>query len=81
LRSPFPKLRSESFRLFECIANVDERPLHVLHRGRESRSSFVDACQRIRANVIVLGEHRHGFIARLFGADMDGEVQRRPDAT
>jgi len=40
--------------------------------GRE----IVDAAKSIRANVIVLGEHHHGFLRDLFGADVDAEVQR-----
>jgi nucleotide-binding universal stress UspA family protein len=37
---------------------------------------IVDTARRIHANVIVLGEHHHGFLGNLFGADIDGEVQR-----
>ena len=38
--------------------------------------AIVETARRIRANVIVLGEHHHGLLGRLFGADIDGEVQR-----
>jgi len=38
--------------------------------------SIVDSAKRIRASVIVLGEHHHGFLGSLFGADVDAEVQR-----
>jgi nucleotide-binding universal stress UspA family protein len=42
----------------------------------EPGSVIVETARRIKANVIVLGEHHHGFLGRLFGADVDGEVQR-----
>ena len=38
--------------------------------------TIVETARRIRASVIVLGEHHHGFLAGLFGADVDAEVQR-----
>ena len=40
--------------------------------GRE----IVDTARRIGADVIVVGEHHHGFLAGLFGADVGAEVQR-----
>ena len=40
--------------------------------GRE----IVDTARRIRAHVIVLGEHHHGLLASLFGTDVDAAVQR-----
>jgi nucleotide-binding universal stress UspA family protein len=40
--------------------------------GRE----ILEAARRARADVIVLGEHHHGFLAGLFGGDVDAEVQR-----
>ena len=43
----------------------------------EPASAIVETAQRIRAHVIVLGEHHHGSLGRLFGADVDAEVQRR----
>ena len=36
---------------------------------------IVDTAQRIRADAIVLGEHHHGFLSGLFGADVDAEVR------
>jgi nucleotide-binding universal stress UspA family protein len=42
----------------------------------EPGHAIVDAAQRIRADVIVVGEHHHGFLAGIFGADVDAEVQR-----
>jgi len=42
----------------------------------EPGSVIVETARRIHANVIVLGEHHHGFLGQLFGADIDAEVQR-----
>ena len=37
---------------------------------------IVETAKRIRASVIVLGEHHHGLLAGLFGADVGAAVQR-----
>jgi nucleotide-binding universal stress UspA family protein len=37
---------------------------------------IVDTARRMRADVIVIGEHHHGFLADLFGSDVDAEVKR-----
>jgi len=42
----------------------------------EPAHAIVDTARRIRADVIVLGEHHHGFLGSLFGTDVDGEVKR-----
>ena len=42
----------------------------------EPGQTIVDTAKGIRASAIVLGEHHHGFLGRLFGADVDEEVQR-----
>jgi nucleotide-binding universal stress UspA family protein len=39
--------------------------------------AIVETARRIRAQVIVLGEHHHGFLGSLFGADVDAGVQRQ----
>ena len=38
--------------------------------------AIVDTAKEIRAHVIVLGEHHHGLLGNLFGADVDAAVQR-----
>lgn len=38
--------------------------------------AIVETARRIRAHVIVLGEHHHGFLGSLFGGDVDAGVQR-----
>jgi nucleotide-binding universal stress UspA family protein len=42
----------------------------------EPARKIVETAQRSGADVIVLGEHHHGFLADLFGANVDAEVQR-----
>jgi nucleotide-binding universal stress UspA family protein len=37
---------------------------------------IVEAAERLRADVIVVGEHHHGFLARFVGADVGADVQR-----
>ena len=37
---------------------------------------IVDTAKRVHAHAIVLGEHHHGLLSGLFGADVDAEVQR-----
>ncbi len=37
---------------------------------------IVEAAKRAKADVIVVGEHHHGFLAGLFGADVGAEVKR-----
>ena len=36
---------------------------------------IVNAAERVRADVIVVGEHHHGFLARFVGADVGADVQ------
>jgi nucleotide-binding universal stress UspA family protein len=43
----------------------------------EPASVIVETARRIRAHVIVLGEHHHGALGRFFGEDVDAEVQRQ----
>jgi nucleotide-binding universal stress UspA family protein len=42
----------------------------------EPAHAIVETAQRIRAQLIVVGEHHHGFLGSLFGADVDAGVQR-----
>jgi nucleotide-binding universal stress UspA family protein len=42
----------------------------------EPGNAIVEAAQAVRADVIVLGEHHHGFLSSLFGADVAAEVRR-----
>jgi nucleotide-binding universal stress UspA family protein len=37
---------------------------------------IVETARQARANLIIVGEHHHGFLARAFGADVGAEVQR-----
>jgi nucleotide-binding universal stress UspA family protein len=37
---------------------------------------IVDTATRLHADVIVVGEHHHGFLSRAFGGDVGADVQR-----
>jgi nucleotide-binding universal stress UspA family protein len=47
----------------------------------EPGHEIVEAAKRMRADTIVLGEHHHGRLSRLFGGDVDAEVQREAGCT
>jgi nucleotide-binding universal stress UspA family protein len=47
----------------------------------EPGQEIVETAKRVHARVIVLGEHHHGFLSGLFGADVDAEVQREAGCT
>ena len=49
---------------------------NLIWRAGEPGSAILDTAKEIRAQVIVLGEHHHGLLGNLFGADVDAEVQR-----
>jgi nucleotide-binding universal stress UspA family protein len=42
----------------------------------EPADAIVEAARDVRADVVVLGEHHHGFLAGLFGSDVAAEVER-----
>jgi nucleotide-binding universal stress UspA family protein len=42
----------------------------------EPGHEIVETAKRVNARTIVLGEHHHGLLSKLFGGDVDGEVQR-----
>ena len=43
-------------------------------------STIVDAARDNGADLIVLGEHHHSFLGRVFGSDVGAEVERRAGA-
>ena len=43
----------------------------------EPGRAIVDAARDARADVVVLGEHHHGFLAGLLGKDVAAEVERQ----
>ena len=51
-------------------------PADLMWAAGEPGRTIVETAKRVRANVIVLGEHHHGFLSGLFGADVDAAVQR-----
>jgi nucleotide-binding universal stress UspA family protein len=42
----------------------------------EPGNAIVETAQAVRADVIVLGEHHHGLLSSVFGADVAAEVRR-----
>jgi nucleotide-binding universal stress UspA family protein len=48
----------------------------VIWGAGEPGHVIVDTAKRIRAHVIVVGEHHHSLLGNLFGADVGAEVQR-----
>jgi nucleotide-binding universal stress UspA family protein len=49
---------------------------NLIWRAGEPGSAILETAKETRAQVIVLGEHHHGLLGNLFGADVDAEVQR-----
>ncbi len=45
----------------------------------EPGAAIVDAARAARASVIIMGEHHHSFLGRLFGADVAAQVRRHAD--
>jgi len=69
----------------EVVAHLEEAGRKLNAAGQSADLTWaagdpgrmiVETAKRLRANVIVLGERHHGFLAGLFGADVDAEVQR-----
>ena len=48
----------------------------LMWRAGEPGSAILETAKEMRAQVIILGEHHHGLLGNLFGADVDAEVQR-----
>ena len=49
----------------------------LLWAAGQPAQELVETAARIRADAIVIGEHHHGFLAGLFGSDVDAEVKQR----
>ena len=49
----------------------------VMWAAGEPGRAIVDAARGAKADVVVLGEHHHGFLAGLFGTDVAAEVERK----
>src|SRR5262249_33259759 len=50
--------------------------VNFVWRVGEPGREIIEAAKESRAQVIILGEHHHGMLGSLFGADVDAEVQR-----
>jgi len=69
----------------DVIAHLTEAGERLASAGLEANLTWtagnpgraiLETAKEIRAQVIVLGEHHHGLLGNLFGADVDAEVQR-----
>ena len=69
----------------DVVAHLTEASERLASAGLEANLTWtagdpgraiVETAKEIRAQVIVLGEHHHGLLGNLFGADVDAEVQR-----
>ena len=46
----------------------------------EPANLIVETAREQKARLIVVGTHHHGFLSRVFGADVAGDVRREADA-
>jgi nucleotide-binding universal stress UspA family protein len=69
----------------DIVAHLTEASDRLASAGLEANLTWtagdpgraiVETAKEIRAQVIVLGEHHHGLLGNLFGADVDAQVQR-----
>ena len=69
----------------DVVAQLTEASKRLASAGLEANLTWttgdpgraiVETAKEIRAQVIILGEHHHGLLGNLFGADVDAEVQR-----
>ncbi len=73
--SPPPQVVEHLTEARERLAAAGLDP-ELMWAAGEAGRAIVETASRIRADVIVLGERHHGFLAGIFGGDVDGEVQR-----
>ena len=68
--------------LGEARDQVEAAGLHADFKwaAGEPGRAIVDAARDAKAEAVVLGEHHHGFLAGLFGADVAAEVRKELDA-
>jgi len=69
----------------DVIAHLTEARERLAAAGLEANltwtagdpgTAILETAKEMRAQVIVLGEHHHGLLGNVFGADVDAEVQR-----
>jgi len=68
--------------LGEARDRVEAAGLHAdfMWAAGEPGRAIVDAARDAKVEAVVLGEHHHGFLAGLFGADVAAEVRKELDA-
>jgi len=74
--SPPPEVAAHLREAGERLASAGLEA-NLMWRAGDPARSIVDAAKEIRAQAIVLGEHHHGLLGNVFGADVDAEVQRQ----
>jgi nucleotide-binding universal stress UspA family protein len=72
--SPPPEIVAQLTEASERLAAAGLEANLVWRAGEPGRE-IVETAKEIRAQVIVLGEHHHGLLGNLFGADVDAAVQ------
>jgi nucleotide-binding universal stress UspA family protein len=54
-------------------------PVDYLWAPGEPANLIVETAREHKARLIVVGTHHHGFLSRVFGADVTGDVRREAD--
>lgn len=73
--SPPPDVVAHLREAGELLASAGLEATLIWTAGNPGQA-IVETAKEIRAQVIILGEHHHGLLGNLFGADVDAEVQR-----
>ena len=62
----------------EALAHAGVAADYIWAPG-EPANLIVDTARERKARLIVVGAHHHGFLSRVFGADVAGDVRREAD--
>ena len=73
--SPPPEIVAHLEEAREILAAAGVDP-ELTSAAGEPGHEIVEVARRVQAKTIVLGEHHHGFLAKLFGGDVAAGVQR-----
>jgi nucleotide-binding universal stress UspA family protein len=73
--SPPPELVAQLGRARDRVEAAGLRADFMWAAGEPARA-IVDAARDAKADVVVLGEHHHGFLSGLFGTDVAAAVER-----
>jgi nucleotide-binding universal stress UspA family protein len=78
--SPPPELLAHLTEARDILVAAGFEPELAWAAG-EPGHEIVDTAKRVGAQTIVVGEHHHGFLSRVFGSDVGAEVQREAGCT